>query len=175
MQSIEIKAPLTLTTERLRLRQFTEADLPDYAKMLADDEVMRYMANGQGYDLDAAWKSLALMLGHWRLRGYGLWALEEIESGRLLGRAGLYYPQGWPGMEIGWLLRRASWGQGYAYEAAQAIRDVAFSHVGASSLVSLIHPMNARSRRLAEKLGGKASKTLEIQQKQVLLYSIPKS
>jgi hypothetical protein len=53
---------------------------------------------------------MALFIGHWQLRGYGWWAVEDRRTGDFLGRIGLYNPEGWPGIEIGWLLRRQAWG-----------------------------------------------------------------
>ena len=67
-----------------------------------------------------AWRNMAMVLGHWQLRGFGLWAVEEQERGVLAGRVGCWQPEGWPGLEIGWTLRRSFWGMGYATEAARA-------------------------------------------------------
>ena len=112
--------PPTLDTERLVLRQFEERDLDAYAAMSADAEVMRYIGQGGPIGRDAAWGQLAFFLGHWALRGYGMWALELRASGRLIGRAGFINPEGWPGLELGWLLARDAWGCGYAAEACAA-------------------------------------------------------
>jgi RimJ/RimL family protein N-acetyltransferase len=61
----------------------------------------------------------AMLLGHWQLRGYDSWALEERATGAFVGRCGFHRPEGWPGIEIGWVLRRETWGLGLAREAAQ--------------------------------------------------------
>ena len=61
---------------------------------------------------------MALFIGHWALRGYGIWVVER--EGALIGRIGLWQPEGWPGLEVGWLLGRDAWGHGYATEAARA-------------------------------------------------------
>ena len=89
-----------------RLRQFRESDLDAYARITADVETMRYIARGQPYDREEARSSLGYLLAHWRIRGYGLWAAEEKKSGALIGRIGLYWPEGWPGLEVGWLVAR---------------------------------------------------------------------
>src|SRR5215470_13677785 len=113
---------VTLGTERLSLRMFRESDLDAYAGMCADPEVMRYPAR-KPMTRAEAWRNMAMVLGHWQLRGYGLWAVEDRESGLLAGRAGLWRPEGWPGLEVGWTLRREFWGRGYATEAGRAALD----------------------------------------------------
>ena len=99
---------VTLQTDRLILRMLRESDMDAYAEMCADPEVMRYIGDGQPLPRPLAWRNLALMVGHWSLRGYGLWAAQERSSGILVGRIGFWNPEGWPGFELGWMLRRAS-------------------------------------------------------------------
>jgi RimJ/RimL family protein N-acetyltransferase len=67
---------VTLETNRLTLRMLRESDLDAYAEMCADPEVMRYIGDGQPLERPMAWRKLALTVGHWSLRGYGLWAAE---------------------------------------------------------------------------------------------------
>jgi RimJ/RimL family protein N-acetyltransferase len=139
-----------LTTERLVLRALREDDLDAYAAIVADPEVMRYVGHGAPVGRGDAWRQIAMFLGGWTLHGFGLWGVERRADGALLGRAGLWCPPGWPGVELGWLLAREHWGRGYATEAARAVLD----RVGPGlRLVSLIHPANARSIRVAAKLG----------------------
>jgi RimJ/RimL family protein N-acetyltransferase len=142
-----------LETERLRLRQFRGDDLDAYARITGDAEAMRYIAQGEPLDREAAWRSLAYIHGHWWIRGYGPWAAEEKASGRLIGRIGLYRPEGWPGLEVGWLVARERWGEGFATEGARAALAHAFTAVGARRAISAIVPENAASIRVAEKLG----------------------
>ena len=153
MEARLAEAPPILSTARLKLRQFRGADWDAYAAMCADPEVMRHIGAGGPLSRDDAWRSMAGMLGHWTLRGYGMWAVEERDTGRLVGRAGFIDPPGWPGFELGWLLGREHWGRGYAREAAQAALFVAFRILGRVSAISLIRPANERSIRLAEALG----------------------
>jgi RimJ/RimL family protein N-acetyltransferase len=108
-----------IDTERLRLRLPRADDLDRISVMYGDPEVMRYVGTGVTGGREEAWRGLALMLGQWVLRGYGLFAVEDRE-GRLVGRAGLIHPEGWPGLELGWTFLRDSWGLGYATEAAKA-------------------------------------------------------
>jgi RimJ/RimL family protein N-acetyltransferase len=119
-----------------------------------------------------AWRNLAMMLGHWQLRGYGQWAVEERISGTLVGRLGFWNPDGWPGFEIGWMLRREFWGKGYASEGARAALDHAFTELAKRQVISLIHPENVASIRVAEKLGEKLHDRTEVMGKSLLVYRI---
>ena len=165
----------TLTTTRLRLRPFREADLEAYAAMCADPEVMQFIGAGGPVDADVAWRHMALFLGAWALRGHGMWALEERASARLVGRVGFLDPPGWPGCELGWLLARSAWGQGYAFEAARAARDYGRDALGLTDLISLIRPDNLRSIALAQRLGAVAGEKIEFMEQPCLLYRHPSS
>jgi RimJ/RimL family protein N-acetyltransferase len=143
-----------LDTERLLLRGFEQRDLDAYAAITADPEVMRYMGRGP-FDRDEAWREIALYLGHFDLRGYTHWALELRETGQLVGRCGPWFPEGWPELEVGWLLGREHWGKGYATEAGAAALDFAWRELGAERVISLVLPGNERSARVASRLGGK--------------------
>ena len=101
-------------TERLLMRGFRDDDHEQWAALRADDEVMRWLGRERALDRDEAWRELAYLLGHWDLRGFGQWILEERATGALVGRAGLFMPEGWPGLEVGWTLARPYWGNGYA-------------------------------------------------------------
>jgi RimJ/RimL family protein N-acetyltransferase len=163
---------MTLETERLILRPFRESDFEAYAAMCADAEVMRYIGPGQPLSREDAWRSLALALGHWQLRGYGLWAVEERASGELVGRIGCWNPEGWPGPEIGWMLRRSSWGHGLATEGARAALRYAFTALRWARALSLIHPDNAASVRVAERLGERFQGRSEVMGRTALVYAI---
>lgn len=164
-----------LQTERLTLRMLHESDLDAYAEMCGDAEVMRYIGDGKPMDRGLAWRNLAMMLGHWTLRGYGLWAAEERSSGVLVGRVGFWRPEGWPDFEIGWMLRRSYWGRGYATEAARAALRYAFTEMGRPHVISLIHPDNAASVRVAERVGERPAGTVELLGKPALMYRITRN
>ena len=95
----------------------------------------------------------AAMIGHWELRGFGLWVAERKSDGAFVGRVGLLHPEGWPGTEVAWTLARQYWGQGYATEAARASIDYGFQNLSAAKLISMIDAGNRASRRVAERLG----------------------
>ena len=142
----------TLETERLILRQFRESDLDAYAEMVGDPEVMLYMGSGPMGRSDA-WRNMAMILGHWQLRGFGMWAVEDKGGGEMIGRVGCWRPEGWPGLEVGWALRRAFWGRGFATEAAKASLEAAFHRLGERHIISMIHGQNLPSKRVARRLG----------------------
>ncbi|OLE52552.1 MAG: GNAT family N-acetyltransferase [Acidobacteria bacterium 13_1_20CM_3_53_8] len=165
---------MSLETERLLLREWREeSDLNLYAQMCADPLVMRYLSpEGKTLTRAETWRQMAFIIGHWQLRGYGHWAVEEKASGRLIGRIGFLNPEGWPGFEIGWTLARESWGKGYATEGARRALEYAFTEMGREHVISLIHPQNKNSIRVAERLGEKPEGETEVSGIGVLIYGI---
>ncbi|WP_020407292.1 GNAT family N-acetyltransferase [Hahella ganghwensis] len=162
--------PERLQTDRLILRQFQPEDYDAYKRIVADPEVMRFVGSGKPMTPASAWQNIALMLGHWQMKGYGLWAVERQGRPGLIGRVGLFFPEGWPGLEIGWLLHRDFWGRGYASEAARMVRNLAFETMPGQGLISLIHPRNLRSVRVAESLGGKSDGQMYVMQQKVNVF-----
>ncbi|HUL72080.1 MAG TPA: GNAT family N-acetyltransferase [Vicinamibacterales bacterium] len=144
----------TRETSRLLLRPPHASDLDAFVEIHEDPEVMRYLTPvGQLAGRTAGWRMLALLIGHWQLRGYGQWTVLEKGTRDVIGRVGLWNPEGWPGLEVGWVIRRSRWGNGFATEAAREAIRFAFDDVRADHIISLIRPDNARSIRVAEKLG----------------------
>src|SRR5262249_38327404 len=142
----------TLETERLILRAWRDADVEPFIAMMATPEVARFLTGDQRpQDREAAWRTLAVFVGHWALKGFGLFAVEEKATGAFVGRVGLWRPEGWAGLELGWGLPRAHWGRGFAYEAARAAGDWAFARRDELELISLIHADNIRSQNLSRR------------------------
>jgi RimJ/RimL family protein N-acetyltransferase len=166
---------VVLETRRLLLRPFLESDLDAYAGICSDPEVMRYIGAGSPLSRDDAWRSMALILGHWQLRGYGMWAAEDKQSGALVGRIGLYNPEGWPALEVGWLIERARWGHGLAAEGGAAAMQFAFERLNLSHLSSIIQPLNRASIRVAEKLGMTQERIARLNGIDVLIYGCDRS
>ena len=162
-----------LATARLDLRMCRDDDLDAYAEMCADDEVMRFIGAGGAVGADVDWRKRALFLGEWALHGYGMWAVEERASGRLIGRVGFLNPHGWPACELGWLLARDAWGHGFALEAAAAAIAHGRAKLGIRELISLIRPDNARSIALAKRLGATLERRIEFLGAEALLYAHP--
>lgn len=162
-----------LETERLKLRMWRESDLDDYAELTADPLVMRYLQPGKPpFTRADAWRSMAFFMGHWQMRGYGHWAVEEKASGRMIGRIGFLNPEGWPGFEIGWTLARPAWGKGYATEGGRRALEYAFNVLDQRHVISLIHPENTPSMKVAERLGEKREGTAKIGEIDVLVYGV---
>jgi RimJ/RimL family protein N-acetyltransferase len=165
----------TLQTERLTLRALSEADVEPLYRLMQDPDVMRYVGDRRVPTLPETWRAVAGWLGHWTLRGYGLWAIQERKSGAVIGRAGIINPEGWPGAEVGYLLGRPWWGRGYATEAARAAMDWGFTAIGFDRLLSLIDPDNAASIRVAERLGETLAGDAEVFGYRVLVYGIDRT
>jgi RimJ/RimL family protein N-acetyltransferase len=113
---------------------------------------------------------MAMQAGIWVLRGYGQWAVEVKATGELVGRAGVWFPEGWPEIEAGWVIGRDHWGSGYATEAGREALRQAFATLGVTHVISLIDPANVASRRVAEKLGGNIDKTDVFRGHDILFY-----
>jgi RimJ/RimL family protein N-acetyltransferase len=163
----------TLTTERLVLRPFRLDDLDAYAAMNADPDVMRYI--GEVQDRAEAFRHLCAALGHWRLRGFGPWAIEERATGAFVGRGGLVQFEPWTDVEVAYALVRSAWGKGYAGEVAA--RSLRFAHevVGARGVASHIMSGNAGAVRVAERLGARYAGDADVQVKgtPVRIYVYP--
>ncbi len=162
-----------LTTERLLLRGFAPRDVEAYVAMMADPAVTRYLGDGRPLSRADAWRQLALIIGHWGLRGFGLWAVEERATGTLVGRVGCYEPDGWPGCEVGYVLARPFWGRGYATEGARAALEYARGVLARDRVISLIHPDNVASASVATRLGATADETIELFGRPAAVYAYP--
>lgn len=156
-----------LWTGRLLLRQWRPEDVPAMRAINRDPEVIRLLNR----PLDEAGVAgfVDAMSAHWERHGFGPWAVqlrEPADDGPLIGFAGLahvppFLSAAGPAPELGWRLSAAAWGHGYATEAAAAARDDAFGRLGLTELVSVIHPDNVRSQRVATKLGMTRSREID--------------
>lgn len=139
-----------LETANLILREYRQSDYPAFADFY-ETERSRFI--GGPLTREMAWRSLATHLGHWALRGYGFWAVEDKATGQFCGHVGLWFPEGWYEPEVGWVLMGPAEGRGIAFEAAIAARAYAYDRLGWQTAVSMIDPGNIRSIRLAQRLG----------------------
>ena len=161
-----------LETDRLKLRMWRESDLDAYAEMSADPAVMKYLTLGKLFTRADAWRSIAFWMGHWEMRGYGHWVVEEKSTGRMIGRIGFLNPEGWPGFEIGWTLASHAWRKGYATEGATRALAYAFNELDQRHVISLIHPDNKPSIAVAERLGEKLEGRTRVNEVDLLVYGI---
>lgn len=159
-----------LTTERLLLRMLEERDFEEYSAIHTDPEVTKFTARAH-LDRQESWRHLAMIVGHWHLRGYGFWGVFERETERLVGRVGFWHPATWPDVELGWTMGRASWGKGYAPEAARTCLDYAFNVLKRKRVISLIDPANVASIRVAEKIGETLDGEVTIGGHRLLVYA----
>jgi RimJ/RimL family protein N-acetyltransferase len=161
-----------LETDRLIMRMWKESDFERHAEICADPLVMRFLGEGKSLNRQEAWRHMAMLAGHWHLRGYGHWVVEEKSSGKYAGRVGFFNPEGWPGFELGWTLGRDYWGQGYATEAAQKALQFAFTEMNREHIISLIDPENRASIKVAQRIGEKVEGKAEVFGKELLVYGI---
>jgi len=143
--------PEQLETERLVMRIFQEADREDLHAYYSDPECVKY-TTGKPFTEYETWQKIASLIGHWHIRLYGPYVIEEKYSGTIMGFAGPYYPPVWPDPEIQWSLIKRFWGKGYASEAARAVKRMLLENLLQLSFISIIHPANTDSIHLAEKL-----------------------
>jgi len=150
MARLAVDIPI-LETERLILREPREGDLDAVAAFMGSDR-SRFI--GGPADRQGAWRVLLTGIGHWMLRGYGYWTVEDRATGAVAGRVGVvFHAVDWPEPELGWHIYDGFEGRGIAEEAARAARAGVARHMGLTRVISLVARENARSRRLAERLG----------------------
>lgn len=145
--------PPTLSTERLTLRPFTEADIEPMYQIVSGEDVFRFFPPGPLVTRQRAEKMIHSIQRHWETYAYGLWALTLRTSGQLMGRAGLQRIPETGEMEVDFLLGRDYWGQGYATEAGRASLCFAAHHLHPEFIVGIVHPENFASQRVLEKIG----------------------
>ncbi len=176
---------MRLETERLLLRPLSLDDLDVFASFYADPEVMRYLGAGRTLSRDESEASLRRMLRSFEVDGFGQLAVERTEDGKLVGRCGFLVwdaktltptteaeATGPTELEIGYALGREFWGQGYATEAATAVRNHALRSMHRTRLIAFIRPRNLASARVAEKLGMRHERDVELMELPARLYAL---
>lgn len=147
----------SIETARLLLRVPELSDAPAFMGMFWDAEVVERkqvtLLEPPG-DIDLALKNTGDMIRQWELRGYGQWSVVERSTQQLIGCVGFYHPQRpWPGVDLGWLIHRSRWGNGFATEAATAALLWLWQHTHVDRVISLIAPDDVRSIRISQKIG----------------------
>lgn len=142
--------PPVLITKRLTLRSPTRADFDAYREILMSDRAT-YMDDAM--DEDRAWLWFVNDLSGWLLDGHGMLSMTDTTTSEILGFISINKLDRFPETELGWMKTAAAEGKGYAYEAATAARDWGFGPRNLSILVSYIDLENARSIKLAKRLG----------------------
>lgn len=142
---------LELTTDRLILRPPQLEDFEGWAAFAADAESTRFIGGVQPRAV--AWRGFMTMAGSWAMTGFAMFSIVERSTGRWVGRAGPWKPEGWPGNEVGWGIVRDAWGRGYATEACHRLLRFAFEETPLTEVVATFDDANAASRRVLEKVG----------------------
>jgi RimJ/RimL family protein N-acetyltransferase len=163
-----------LETERLRLRGHTLADFDALAAMWGDPAVVRHIT-GKPSTREESWARLMRYGGMWALLGYGFWAIEDKASGRFAGEGGFadFKRDIDPPIEApeqGWSLAPWAQGKGYAREALTAMLAWGEAHFGRSDFACIISPDNARSIRLAEKVGYREIARISYKEEPTLMF-----
>lgn len=148
----------TLETSHLLLRPHRIEDFETYASLWGNEDVVRYIG-GTASTKEQTWARLLRAAGHWHHFGFGFLAIEEKQSGQMIGEAGFHEakrdmkPSLEGTLETGWLLSPDYHGKGYAFEAVKALTDWADVNFPAMTMTAIISPENAPSLKLAAKLG----------------------
>ncbi|MEV4616358.1 GNAT family N-acetyltransferase [Kitasatospora sp. NPDC049258] len=146
-----------LTTERLVLRRFTAADADLLVELDSDPEVMRHLSGGRATPREVVERELlpGYLDEYRRHPSFGHWAALDRAGGEFLGWFEFRpHPGGPPGeVELGYRLRRAAWGRGYATEGARALIRRGFAELGVERVFATTMAVNLGSRRVMEKAG----------------------
>ncbi|MGE6204429.1 GNAT family N-acetyltransferase [Guptibacillus hwajinpoensis] len=160
-----------LSTNRLILRKMKEMDVDHLLEIFSDKEAMKYYPACKSREDTLKW--VEWTLHHYKVYGFGMWIVEEKDSGRFLGQCGLVLQKidGCVEVEIGYLFAKKYWGNGYASEAALACKKYGFEQIGLSKLISLIDPENKASIKVAKRIGMTYEKTVHKWGKRLELFS----
>ena len=148
----------TIETERLVLRAFRKDDFRPWLAILHEPEVHRHFGP-EPMGAEECWRRVAGNVGNWQLNGFGGWAVESKESGRLVGNVGLFTawrdlePEFGEEPEMGWIMATETHGQGLAAEATGALIEWAEANLEPTPIWAIVAPANAPSLKLADKLG----------------------
>lgn len=142
----------TLETDRLIMRAARESDFPTYRDFYSDADASKFYG-GPKSEADI-WATLASDLGHWQLRGYGLWMLETQTNSQSVGVCGLMWPHGWQRSELTWWIASGSRRQGFAKEASQAVIRFGYQQLGWELVQTYMKDENQAAKALVLSLGG---------------------
>jgi RimJ/RimL family protein N-acetyltransferase len=150
-----MRSDFTVVTERLRLEPFNLSHFQVLSQMDQDPEIMRYIGNGRLRSSEETRDMIAKVQTRWAEHGFSWWAVSLTATGDQIGSACLQHLENDPSkpLEIGWRLRPAFRGMGYATEAGQAAIDTAFGRGGVDYIMAVTHPENIPSQRVMQRLG----------------------
>lgn len=171
--------PPIIETERLIMREIDpERDFDEWAYAMADEGTVRYLGTKPMCRAEA-WRSMAVAIGHWSIRGYGFFSLESKATGEWVGRVGPWCPEGWIAPEIGWTISPKHLRKGYATEAARASLEYVFNTLDWDSVIHCILDGNEPSVGVAEKIGSRFIRVEQgipgVTEERVLIYGQSRS
>jgi ribosomal-protein-alanine N-acetyltransferase len=143
----------TLDTPNLFLRPWKLEDADTWFNILQEEGILRYFPKQTPPDREKAEPYINHHLTHWRMRGYGHWAVVTRENSQVVGWCGLEYLPELNETELAYLLSKQVWGRGYATEAAKATVRFGFGSTGLKNIIGLVHPENLGSVRVLKKCG----------------------
>jgi len=164
---MKYQIPEQITSDRLILRKPVANDWEALYPYYSDETSMRYTV-GRALEDWETWRNVVLMVGHWEIHRYGPYVMEE--SNKVIGVTGLWFPYGWPETEIKWGLVPDACGNGFAREGAEAVRSMAARYLPDLHLISLIHPDNENSIKVATGIGAVYEKTMPFRGGEAAVY-----
>lgn len=157
-----------MRTPRLTLRPISTEDVTGLANIYGEAEVSEFLTP---LDLEKTERQVASFQAEWDQRGYGIFAITETASGRLIGRSGLHYWPQFDEVEVGWVLDRDAWGHGYATEAGRATLTWGFREKGLGKIIAIIATANVNSVAVASRLSMQVERTDHLFGHPVTVYS----
>ena len=164
-----------IETVRLRLRAFTPDDLDELQLVFGDTDVMKYISGGKPRTREETETGLRRTIEGWQRRGFGLWAVVEKATDKVIGYCGLISLEETPEIEVAYGLAKSSWGKGFATEAAHASLRFGFEELKLDRIVAVVNPQNISSQRVLEKLGMKYLRNEHHYDADLMYYEISKS
>jgi len=165
----------TLETKRLHFRAFLDSDADSLLEMFSDPEVMRYAQGTWGADDIGPWLDKMRERSDDKCLGFRAGFCKD--TGEYAGHMGLLRQEveGESLIEVGYWLTKRQWGNGFAAEGARAFRNMGFEQLGVDKIVSLIHPDNVSSQKVATRNGMTLERTAIWRDMRVHVFAITRS
>lgn len=141
------------TTERLIARRWTDAEVESLLAVYGDEDAMRWVGDGTAITREQCEKWMEVTRANYEKRGYGMFALDEKESGEVVGFCGLVHPGGQAEPEVKYALHRSHWGRGLATEAVIGLIEYGLTKHSLTHIIATTAPANSASHRVLLKAG----------------------
>jgi len=144
---------IIIKTDRIIMRQFRPDDREVLHRITHEPDIMKYFPSRSAWPIDKVDRYFSYQSAHWQRFRYGHWALTMIKGGRFFGWCGLEFLPDTEETEVGFMLSKKFWGNGYATESATAAVKFGMDQIGLKEIIGLAHPENKSSQRVLEKSG----------------------